>query len=286
VLLAVASGLVLLFTMTNPAMFRGRYIVSTVVPDAGGIRRGDPVQMRGVNIGRILRFRISQEGVRLRLEIEGEYPIPADSRVELKSAGLLSGMVADVVPGSSDKLLRNGDELPGSAASGLGNAVNSITDSAQTVLDRMKATLDPQTSEGIRHSVANVQSATADLDSLAKDLRSVTSEQRGELKALTASLRRAAESLDKTTSRPELDRAIARLDGITERMDKATDALSRASGSLESVMGRMDRGEGTLGKLSKDDALYTNLNQASENLSRLMEDLKKNPKRYVKLSLF
>ncbi len=55
----------------------------------------------------------------------------------------------------------------------------------------------------------------------------------------------------------------------------------------------MDRGEGTLGKLSKDDELYTNMNKTMESvdnlsveLQGLIADMKKNPKKYVKLSLF
>ena len=67
-----------------------------MVADAGGIRRGDPVQMRGVNIGRVTSFRIAPEGVAVNLEIDSQYPIPSDSRVELKRAGLLGGIAADV----------------------------------------------------------------------------------------------------------------------------------------------------------------------------------------------
>ena len=55
VILGVAAVLITLYTLTDAAMFRGRYFVRTLVPDAGGIRRGDPVQMRGVNIGRVQR---------------------------------------------------------------------------------------------------------------------------------------------------------------------------------------------------------------------------------------
>ena len=54
-----------LFILTDAALFRGRYIVSTVVTDAGGIRRGDPVQMRGVNIGRVQRYRVPESVHRL-----------------------------------------------------------------------------------------------------------------------------------------------------------------------------------------------------------------------------
>src|SRR5687767_9048642 len=100
-ILALVAGLAALFILTDAAIFRGRYIVTTHVPNAGGIRRGDPVQMLGVNIGRVQRFMIDHTGVAIRLELEGEYDVPKDSHVLLKSSGLLGGMVADIVPGDS-----------------------------------------------------------------------------------------------------------------------------------------------------------------------------------------
>ena len=76
VILVVAAGLAALFILTDAALFRGRYIIRTVVTDAGGIRRGDPVQMRGVNIGRVTSFRVAPEGVAVDSEIDNQYPIP------------------------------------------------------------------------------------------------------------------------------------------------------------------------------------------------------------------
>ena len=98
VVAGIVATVILLAVMTDAALFRGRYIVTTNVPNAGGIRKGDPVQMRGVNIGRIIGFGIGQKDVDVRLEIEGEYKIPKDSRVEVKASGLLGGMVAEVDP--------------------------------------------------------------------------------------------------------------------------------------------------------------------------------------------
>ena len=71
VIAGVLAAWFVLATLTEPALFRGRYIVKTNVPNAAGIRKGDPVQMHGVNIGRVLGFGIRAEGVELRLEIEG-----------------------------------------------------------------------------------------------------------------------------------------------------------------------------------------------------------------------
>lgn len=102
VIQGVAAILTALFTLTDASLFRGRYLAWTFVPDAGGIRRGDPVQMRGVNIGRVASFRIEPAGVEVELEIDRRCPVPSDSRVELRSSGLLGGMVADIVPGTSE----------------------------------------------------------------------------------------------------------------------------------------------------------------------------------------
>jgi len=286
VLAGLATALALLFTLTDAALFRGRYLVTTLVPDAGGIRRGDPVQMRGVNIGRVQRFKISPEGVAIRLEIEGEYSIPVDSRVELKSAGLLGGMVADVQPGSSSESLRNGGRLPGSNASQLMSTATGVANSAHDLLERLQKALTEQTIANLKNTAANAERGSAELEKLLKDLQAVTSEQRGKLSELTDTLRKTAQSLDKTVSRPELDRAIARLDDLTAQMNKVAGSLDRSSASLESVLARVDHGEGTLGRLSKDEALYESLTQASRSLNQLLEDIRRNPKKYVKLSLF
>ena len=99
VLVGVAAFLIALFTFTDVGTFRGRYYVTTTVPDAGGVRRGDPVQMRGVNIGRVVGFGMVPDGVEIRLELYDEYDVPEGSVAHLKSSGLLGGMTVDVIPG-------------------------------------------------------------------------------------------------------------------------------------------------------------------------------------------
>ena len=58
-------------------------------------------------------------------------------------------------------------------------------------------------------------------------------------------------------------------------------------------MARVERGEGSLGKLTKDDQLYVNaaeaaasLNKAADELTQLTADIRKQPKKYLKFSVF
>jgi phospholipid/cholesterol/gamma-HCH transport system substrate-binding protein len=291
VLVGILSVLFALFLLTDPGTFRGRYYVSTLVETAGGIRKGDPVQLRGVNIGRIRSFEIQDNGVRVRMELEGEYPVPSDSRVYLSSNGLLGGVIATILPGRSPQKLADGGILPSTDASGAGASdimatASAVGTRADTVLGRAQALLSQQT-------IRAVQTSATELQGLLVELSALATEQRRELQGLSGSLRRSAAGVEGATTRPELARAIARTDSISLRMDAAARSFNAAGESMASVVGRIDRGEGTLGRLSRDESLYNNLNAAAQNINTtatrygtLAEDIQANPKKYLNLRVF
>jgi phospholipid/cholesterol/gamma-HCH transport system substrate-binding protein len=291
VLVGILSVLFALFLLTDPGTFRGRYYVSTLVETAGGIRKGDPVQLRGVNVGRIRSFEIQDNGVRVRMELEGEYPVPADSRVYLSSNGLLGGVVATILPGRSPQKLADGGILPSTDASGAGASdimatATAVGTRADTVLGRAQALLSQQTIGAVQTSAVELQGMLAELSALA-------TEQRRELQGVSGSLRRSAAGVEGAATRPELARAIARTDSISLRMDAAARSFNAAGESMASIAGRIDRGEGTLGKLSRDESLYNNLNAAAANINQtatrygsLAEDIQANPKKYINLRVF
>jgi phospholipid/cholesterol/gamma-HCH transport system substrate-binding protein len=280
VLIGAVLVVIALFTLTDVTALRNRYMVTTVVPDASGMRRGDPVQMRGVNIGRVRGFDISPNGVAVNLELQKEYPVPSDSRVVLASGGLLGGTVAEVLPGTSTQVLRAGMSMPGSSgAPGIMDTAGDIGVRADDVLIRVQSILSEQT-------VGAVGSSALELQRMLTELSALAAQQRQELAGLTASLRRSAAGVESATNAPELALAIARLDGMTQQLDATIGSLNRTSGSIETVMTRMERGEGTLGRLSADDELYRNLNEAAINLNFLATDIRENPRRYINVRVF
>lgn len=281
VLVGVIAFFAVLLTMTDVGTFRGRYYLNTMVEDAGGMRRGDPVQMRGVNIGRVTGFDMVPGGVAVRLELYDEYEVPADSRVAIESAGLLGGMIVEVVPGNSPEEIEDGATIPGVSAAGadlMGTAA-ALGTQADSVLSRANALLSQET-------VGAVNQSAVELRTLLTELSGLAAQQRQELAALSGSLRRSAEGVERATTGGELERSVTRIDSLTLRLDQTTQSLNRASGSLETVLARMERGEGTLGKLSQDEALYTNLNATVTSLNELVAEIKANPKKYLSVSVF
>lgn len=279
VIAGVLAVLVALFTLTDAATFRGRYIVTTVVPDAGGIRRGDPVQMRGVNIGRVQRFTMVPEGVAIRLELEGDYRVPRDSRVLLRAAGVLGGVVAEVEPGSSADALRGSDLLPGTRVGGVFDLADDVGTRASDVLERIKAALNDRTVSALGDGAAELRVLLAELNQLA-------AEQRRGLVELTSSLSRSAAGVERVAAGPELARIVERLDAAATKTEAVTASLGRASASLEVMLARLERGEGTLGRLSTDESLYNNVSQAAASLDALLTDVRANPERYFRVRIF
>ena len=290
VLVGVLALLAALFALTDPGTFRGRYYVTAVVGSAEGIRRGDPVQMKGVNIGRVRSFEIKPNGVQVKLELEGEYTVPRDSRVQLSTNGLMGGVTANILPGRASEKLQDGDvleeapELGGTLgmmeqAQELMPKAGGVMSRADTVLLRAQQALNQQT-------VGAVQQSAVELRTLLADLALLAQEQRRELQGLTSSLRRSAQGVEGAATRPELARAIARTDSITRQLDAATAQLNLASTGLAAVIGRIERGEGTLGKLSRDETLYENMNRTVTEFGDLAEDIQANPRKYVSVRVF
>jgi phospholipid/cholesterol/gamma-HCH transport system substrate-binding protein len=279
VLVGFLAVVIAIFMLTDVSTLRNRYVVTAMVPDAGGMRKGDPVQMLGVNIGRVRSFELGPGGVAVRLELNNEYPVPLDSRVVVSSGGLLGGSVAEVIPGSSPQRLGRGALVQGTSANGVFDTAADLGLRADTVLTRLQAMFSEQTVGAVGTSAVQLQTRLAELSALAAD-------QHRELNQLSASLRRSAQGVESATAGPELANSIARIDQITQRLDATVTSLDQAGTSLATVIGRLEQGDGTLGKLMQDDELYNNLNTAAFNLNALAEDIRENPRRYINVRVF
>lgn len=282
VIAGIVSAILVLFMLTDPATFRGRYKVVTVLENAGGIRRGDPIQMRGVNIGRISKFELLGGGdVAITMEIEGEWPIPVGSRTILGATGLFGGRTMEVIQGGGPGFVETWDTLPGADEGGdVMGVMEEVGGQAGDLIARILEVMDDST-------VTSVKGSASELETLLTQLSSVLAEQRGTLKNLTESLARSAEGLEEASAAgPDIARAAARADTAMASLAATGENLDAALVSLRSVLARMDAGEGTLGRLSTDDSLYVNMNAAMESIRALAEDLQANPSKYINISIF
>jgi phospholipid/cholesterol/gamma-HCH transport system substrate-binding protein len=120
------------------------------------------------------------------------------------------------------------------------------------------------------------------------------------LNQLVKSFKGSADNLNvlMENNKQQLDSSLKNVSTITSNFAQLSDSLVNAdlSGTLASfqstvvklngILEKIEKGEGSLGKLHKDDALYNNLAEASRELDLLLQDFRLNPKRYVNVSVF
>ena len=284
VLGGLMATIYLLYLLTDPATFRNRYKITTVVENVMGLRKGDPVQMRGVTIGRVHDFEMAVGGeeVVIILEVEGQWLIPEGSRTQLVSPGLMAPRTVEVVLGPGPGTIGPGGALPGTAVKGLLDDTESLGEKGQIALDRIAELLSRENLDAFGGSATGLNTLVGELSDLV--------ESEGEnLKELIQSLNSAADGLTEVTGpefREDLTSLVAGADSLMSRLNGTSESIEGAVASFEAILARLENGEGTLGQLLVNDTLFTNLAAAAESARLLMDDLRENPGRYINFSIF
>ncbi len=280
VLVGFFSFMAALFLLTDPSTFRGRYFLTTTVDNVGGLRKGDPVQMRGVNIGRAHDFELQGDRVLVTLEIEGRWRVPTDSRSRLIELGVLGGKIVEIVPGVSTDMLPAGGNVEGVHYTGLMGTAEMLGERADVIMGRIETMIDEPTVEA-------VQASAQELKSLLEQVSELTTTQGREVAQLTASLNRAAAGLEEASAAgPDIATAAARADSTLAQLNRTSARLDAVATSLGTILERIEQGQGTLGQLATNDTLYHALTAAVESVQLLATDLREHPDRYVKVSVF
>ena len=169
----------------------------------------------------------------------------------------------------------------GTVSSDVFGIVSDIGDEATDMIQRVAALLNEPT-------VTSFQTSARELEALLTDVAVIAREQRSEITELVGSINEAAASVSDAASStaPTLESAAARADSALAAVNQNLEVLEPALTDLRAILARMERGEGTLGRLSRDDSLYVNLSAAASSLQLLLDDIRENPGRYISLSIF
>lgn len=257
-----------------------------------GMQEAAPVVMRGVKVGTVTEIifpSAQSKEVVLRLTVKKQYRLPKDSEAKIVNSSLMGSKAVELVVGSSSEMLERGDTLRSSydpdmisaVASELGPVVEKITHLA----DELTLTLGSL--HGILESNAeNIQGLTAHLNSISGNLDQILSAEKSGLQSAVKGISEFSTTLGENAER--LDTLMGNMARFSEQLASAdlVASLEQTLTELNGVLAEIGSGEGSLGQLIHDPALYANLTTASENLSALLADLKEHPSRYVHLSVF
>lgn len=266
--------------MTNRSLTRHHSELFLHFPAADGLKQGDAVLFHGVQVGEVKRLRFSEDGgVLVHARLNESVPLRAGATSELVAADIFGRQSVVLRQGNGRGAIENGDTLHGPAPSSLTAAIGELGDRAGRLLGDTTLTL-------LHGALDGVTGATTELRTLAGAAEDAIRTQQRELGAVTRAAARVADNLGAVTHPEDVARIRTSLESSTAALAHASARVDSMSGALLRIMARVESGEGTAGRLLGDPALYDRTAAALTSLEALLEDVRKNPKRYINVKVF
>ena len=271
-----------MFWLTGRSLVSKSVPVSVVFKNVSGLKEGDPVRVSGVKKGRVGPVRLQRVGhVTVTLQLDPEVRPHKDARATVASADFLGAKYVDYDPGLSDTLLARGEPIQGLTEEQFADVAQGAAKSAQELIANVNKGLNPgQLASDIHATLIATQ----------RGMNALTQATNGpavqQTQATLHSLERVMSHLDTLLGAANPAQTGKRLDTLSTNLTQLTSRLADATGSLKGLLDKMDKGEGTLGKMATDTLLYKNLNATLKSLSELLTDLKERPGRYLTVKVF
>jgi phospholipid/cholesterol/gamma-HCH transport system substrate-binding protein len=284
------------------------YTVYVYFRNIAGLDEKTKVKVAGVDSGLIKQIGLEKDTAKVELRVDRDVRLFSDSSASIKAAGLLGDKYLEIKPGHTPPMLNNGDTISNVIEIvDLDDMIRNITNvsanfnTLATSLVESIGTKEAKTA--LRESIINLRTITQNLNeaisvndeklrivldnikTLSVSLNGLIDQNREPLATTIANMRDFSGSLK--SDAPELiknlNMAAKELKSMVEEnkpaitntvesvramVEENRPAIRNATKSIDSITQRIERGEGSLGKLVKDDRLYESVNKAAEGVEK------------------
>ncbi|MCB0475151.1 MAG: MCE family protein [Flavobacteriaceae bacterium] len=253
-----------------------------------GLDVSAPVTINGLRVGSIDKIYFNPEkrgSLMVEFSLQNDYQFSKNSVAQIYSPDFISGKSIKILPDYEGQPAVSGDTLTGNIDVGILGTINdqiaplqkkvqSFVENADSLLISFNQVFDTTTKANIKESTNRLKIALGSFNEASRSINSMLAEG-GKIDSVlnnavivTSDLTQIADSLKQA----RIAQTINRLDSTLQ--------------TFNSILNEVQEGDGSLGKLLKDEGLYNNLEGASKEMEKLLQDLRLNPKRYVHFSLF
>tara|TARA_E500000075_G_C6967861_1_gene309013 strand:- start:275 stop:1216 length:942 start_codon:yes stop_codon:yes gene_type:complete len=291
---ALVIGGILLFIygfsyLKGKSIFKDTKTLYTVYDEVEGLIPGAKVTINGLSIGKIsnIDFLPSTTKILVTMDVRKELNFSKESAAMLYEVGLIGGKAISIVPKfDNNKTIQSGDTLRSEIKPSFTDLINrqieplqikieSMLTSADSLFVGVSNVLDSDTQANLKNTLENLSVTMENLNNASLAAHNILAQNQEQLNATFVNIKDTSENLKSIT------------DSISSaEISRSINQFSKTVAGLNTIVSAIDAGEGTAGKLIRDEALYDNLRAATKELELLMRDLKNHPKRYVHFSLF
>ncbi len=290
----IVIGGILLFILgfsflKSTPLFDNNKTLYAVYDNVGGLQTGTQVSINGFAVGTVndIRFRDQSGSLVVTFSVDNNFDFSKNSKAELYDTGIIGGKGIQIKPVFDDApMARSGDTLVSDTKPGLTELVQQrltplqrkvegAVSNADSLLMNFNAVLDEDTKKNLREGIQGLNKMVYSFQQSANTLNTLLESNKSQLDSSIRNINTI------TTNFSKLSDSIAKV-GLPETMENLDATIT----NLNALLGRIEKGEGSLGKLMHNEELYNNLSNASRELDLLLQDFRLNPKRYVNVSVF
>ena len=256
-----------------------------------GLSVSNPVTMNGFKIGKVQKINFNSKNTRellVDIIIDNDVIFPKTSLAELYETGLIGGKAIAIIPDykNDSTIATDGDYLKGVIKPGLTELVNQILPqvqlqieavmkNAEIVLQNINTLFDDESKKELKSSIEDLSNLTSSLSETSDEISKLIADNSENLTNSLSDFRSASNNIKSITDSLNSD-----------DIKSITINLNSLVNNLNSITTSLKNSEGTAGKLINDKSIYDNLENATNQLNRLIEDIKLNPRRYINFSVF
>lgn len=267
----------------------GGYRIHVQFDSVPGLQVGNPVTFRGVRVGKVLSISLEDGLPFVALGFASVRDLPVDSRFLLKSDGLLGGQMIEIQLGESQQRLPDGAVVQGISASDL----DAVVSDSRLMIEKIRNAVDGVASD---NNLAHLESVLSRIDTTTYYLnRLLNDDNLGKVDKMLDSLASASGNASglMRDNRENLSIAVTHLSVTLERLARISAQMETTSVVMQNTFANLDDismgirdGRGTVGRLVKDESVYEHLDRTLTSVDSLIEDIKRDPKRYFSIRIF
>jgi len=250
----------------------------------GGLGVGDPVNVRGIKMGQVREITLRDADVLVELRVLSKLSIGLDSEIRIGSAGIMGERMVAIVPGEGGAA-PGGHVFDGHYEAATTELVGQLEDFNVAVMGFL--TSADSLLMDLRRDDTMVRAVEATVETT-EALNRILAENREDLRMVASNMARLTSRLDHFLEDHEEDlrsgatgmaSAAASLDSLASQMHGVVD-------DTQHILTALKEQKGPAGKMIYDEEAGENLVQTLEKLRFLVEDIQRNPERYLTVKVF
>jgi phospholipid/cholesterol/gamma-HCH transport system substrate-binding protein len=285
VVLAIAILVIGIIWVKGIRFNQTQFTCAVIFPDVGALKVGDPVSVSGVEKGNIKKIQLYRGNVLVTLDLTADVVLKRDAKITVKNIGLMGERFVTVQTGYSDSLLDLSLPVIGYYDTGIPEVMGrmgEIIDQLGRLVGNLEGVL------GTKWSCESMIETIKNLKEISQNLNALLDKNKGKFDQTMDDLSYSSSELKKmiAENKAKLQTTVDKFETASVKLDNITTTLDTISMSLKKLSSKIESGEGTLGQLVNDTTLYEQIKKTTQHVDDLILDIKKNPKKYLKFSLF